>query len=237
MQRAFRFIKGHWQLIGLTVLLYVLWDTDVVWPLRVLIVLFHELSHAVVALSTGGEVLDLTVNRREGGQVTFRGGSFIWTAMAGYLGSLFIGVFLFLMAVTMRFDRIVTAALGVIILLTTALYVRELFAVIYMSLMGVVLVGVGWKLPAQVSDLLLRVMGLVSMLYVPWDIAVDTILTANRTSLQATDAQAVAYQLGLTEKIVGVLWVIVSFGVIAMTLRIALRHPSNLTFAQVHDSR
>ncbi|MCF2906468.1 M50 family metallopeptidase [Octadecabacter sp. CECT 8868] len=231
------FVKGHWQLLVLAALLFALWDTDYVWPLRVMIVLFHELSHAGIALLTGGEVLELTINRREGGQVSFRGGSYIWTAMAGYLGSLFIGVCLFLMGVHTRLDRYVTIGLGLIILLTTVLFVREWFAIAFMTVTAVALIAMGWKLPRQISDLFLRLIGLVSMLYVPWDIAVDTIFTGNRTSLMATDAQAIAYQLGLTEKIVGVLWVIVALTVTALTLRFALRSPSNLVFRSTSDLR
>ena len=227
-----RFVKGHWQLLALAAVLYALWDTDVVWPLRVMIVLFHELSHAAVALLTGGDVMELTINRREGGQVSFEGGSYFWTAMAGYLGSLLVGVFLFLMGVLTPLDRYVTAGLGIIILLTTVFFVRDWFAIAFMTATAVVLTAMGWKLPSQVSDLFLRVIGLMSMLYVPWDIATDTIFTRNRLSLSASDAQAIAYQLGLTEKVVGVLWVIVALLVTVLTLRVALRSPSNLAFVR-----
>ena len=235
MSKLAGFVQGHWQLLVLAALLLTFWNTDVVWPLRVMIVLFHELSHAAVALLTGGEVVELTINRREGGLVTFRGGHYIWTVMAGYLGSLLIGMFLFLMGVRSRFDRAVTVALGGLILLTTVFFVREAFAVVFMVITGLVLIGVGWKLPAEVSDLFLRVIGLVSMLYVPWDIAQDTVFTANRASLMASDAQAIAYQLGLTEKTVGVLWVIVALCVTVLTLRIALGSPSNIGFRAPQD--
>ncbi|KAG1713659.1 hypothetical protein GQR58_002127 [Nymphon striatum] len=169
--------------------------------------------------------------------VRFSGGSYVWNAMAGYLGSLLIGVFLFLMAVLTPMDRIVTVVLGVLILVTTVFFVRDLFAVVFMTAMGVILILMGWALPSQISDLFLRLIGLVSMLYVPWDISTDTIFTANRASLYSSDAQAIAYQLGLTEKIVGVVWVVIALGVTFLTLRVALRWPSNLSLRAQTDRR
>lgn len=216
--------------MALTALVYLFWSSDVVWPLRILIVLFHELSHAFVALLTGGEVIDLTLFRREGGAVTFRGGNFFWTATAGYLGSLLIGVGLMIGAVFSRADRAIVMGLGAVILLTALLYVRDGFALIYMVGTGAAFLGVGWFLPHQVCDLLLRVIGLLSMIYVPWDIAVDTVFTANRMSLQVSDAAAIASRVWLTEGIVGTIWILLSLLIIAATARLTLRSPSNIAF-------
>ena len=59
MQQLKQFLSGHWQLIVLTGLIFALWSTPVVVPLKILIVLLHELSHAGMTVLTGGSVESL----------------------------------------------------------------------------------------------------------------------------------------------------------------------------------
>lgn len=228
MTKIAQFLSGHWQLIGLTALIYVLWDTDVIWPLRVLVVVFHEVSHAVAALLTGGSVESVSFTRAEGGVAWSRGGNMFWIATAGYLGSLLVGAGLFLVAVKTGADRVKAAALGAVLILTSVLYIRDMFPFVFAMLLGGAIILMAWKLPAQVSDLSLRVIGLVSMLYVPWDIGSDTIFSNSSRGSRMSDAQRIAAQTGLTEAIVGVLWLIIALVVIFATLWVALRQPSNI---------
>ena len=157
-------IRGHWQLFALTALLFSLWNTDVIWPLRMLIVLFHELSHGLAAIVTGGEVVELELSRYEGGVAWTRGGSYFWIASAGYLGSLLIGVALFVGAVRTRADKAILTGCGVLILLATALYIREGFTLVFCIATGCAMIAVSVTLPARYADLLLRVIGLSSRL-------------------------------------------------------------------------
>lgn len=206
------------------------------WPLRVLVVVFHELSHAAAALLTGGMVESISFNKNEGGVAWTRGGSGFWISTAGYLGSLAIGAGLFLTAVTTRADRMVAAGVGAVLILTSLLYIRDLFPFAFAVLLGGAIIGMAWKLPAQVSDLTLRVIGLVSMLYVPWDIISDTILPSPNRGQSISDAARLAAQLSLTEWIVGVIWLIIALVVITATLRVALRQPSNISIGRGPDS-
>lgn len=224
-------------MIALTALIYALWNTNVIWPLRVLVVLFHELSHAGMALATGGEVVSVTFHQNEGGLAVTRGGNGFWISTAGYLGSLIIGAALFLAAVLSRADRAVAAGVGAVMIFAALFYMRDLFAVGFTVLIGAVLIVVAWWLHAQVSDLILRVIGLASMLYVPWDIATDTIIPRRFGSDVMSDAASIAGRTGLTEGIVGSVWFILSLIVIFATLRIALQRPSNITFGPQPDSR
>lgn len=52
-----RLLKEHWQLITLTILVFALWQTPVMAPLKIFIVFLHEASHAFMTIATGGEVL------------------------------------------------------------------------------------------------------------------------------------------------------------------------------------
>ena len=230
------FLKGHWQLIALTAVIYALWDTDVMWPLRLLVVVFHEMSHAGAAILTGGSVESISFTGNEGGVAWTRGGNRFWVVTAGYLGSLVIGAGLFLTAVTTRADQGVAVVVGGLLILTSLLYIRDPFPFIFAMLLGSAIIGMAWKLPAQVSDLTLRVIGLVSMLYVPWHLVRTIIFASPFRGAIPSDAERIAIQLGLTEWIVGVIWLIISLVVIVATLRVALRQPSNISFGHDPDS-
>lgn len=227
------YLRGHWQLIALTVLLFALWQTPVVAPLKILIVYLHELSHAIAVLATGGSVESLTVSADEGGLVMARGGNRFLSLSAGYLGSLIIGAGLFVAAVRTHADRVVLGVLGGIILLTTLLYSREIFAVGFGLVAGLAMLAVARFLPRAYSDLILRVIGLASVIYVPYDIFSDTI---QRSHLRS-DARMLAEEFGGATMMWGMLWIVLSFCVLALCLRFGLGADSNIRPTHLSDHR
>ncbi|MFT6271318.1 MAG: hypothetical protein ACJA0F_000150, partial [Dinoroseobacter sp.] len=40
-------LKGHWQLILITIAVFALWSTPLALPLKILVVFLHELSHGL----------------------------------------------------------------------------------------------------------------------------------------------------------------------------------------------
>lgn len=219
-----RVIRGHWQLLALIVLIFVLWPTPLVIPLKILTVFLHELSHALATLLTGGMVESLTIDQNQGGAVWSRGGNRFLILSAGYCGSLLIGVGLFIAAVRTRWDRPVLGLLGVVILLVTALYVRSLFAFAFGVVTGALMIAAARFFSHRVSDLALRVIGLTSMIYVPYDIFSDTIL---RSQLQS-DARMLAEEFAGPTLFWGGVWLVISLGVIILSLRFGLGSDSNI---------
>ncbi|MCH2068410.1 M50 family metallopeptidase [Shimia sp.] len=219
------FFRNHWQLLTLTLLITLLWNTDVLLPLRILTVFLHELSHAVAAIVTGGEVLSLSVSPNEGGLVTARGGSPFWITSAGYLGSLLIGAALFVLALRTHWDRTILAVFGVITLLVAAFYVRDLFALGFALATGAAMLLASHYLSLDINDMILRTIGISSIIYAPLDIFDDTIRRAHLRS----DARILAEQVGGSTLFWGGLWLVISLGVIALTLRYGLPQNSNIT--------
>ncbi|MEQ8255976.1 MAG: M50 family metallopeptidase [Roseovarius confluentis] len=217
-------LRGHWQLLLLVGAIALLWRTPVVIPLKLLLVFLHELGHVLAVLLTGGEVLNLTLDPMQGGAVTSRGGSRFLSLSAGYLGSLIIGVGLFMVAVRTKADRTVLGLLGMTLLAVTILYVRAPFALVFGVMTGVVLLLVAKYLPRDVNDLILRVIGLASMIYVPLDIYSDTIARGWLHS----DARMLAEEFGGTTWMWGGLWLLASGWVIWMCLRRGLGAVSNV---------
>lgn len=217
-------IKGHWQLITLIALVFALWTTPIMIPLKILVVFLHEASHAITALLTGGEVISLSVSPREGGLVVSRGGSRFLTLTAGYLGSLLIGLALLIAALRSQADRLIVGTCGMVMLLITLLYVRDLFAFSFGIGTGLALLAMARFLGHAANDLTLRVIGLTSMIYVPFDIISDTLTRAHLRS----DARMMAEEFGGATQLWGGLWLIISLGVIAAALRYGLGPSSNL---------
>jgi len=219
-----RVLQGHWQLLLLTTFVFALWQTPAVVPLKILIVFFHEASHAIATFVTGGEVVSLSVSPNQGGLVVSRGGSRFWTLTAGYLGSLLIGVSLLIGATRSRADRKIMAVCGVMMLVIAGLYVREIFALAFVIGTGIAMLLSARFLGHNVNDLMLRVIGLTSMIYVPYDIFSDTIARSHLPS----DARMLAQEFGGTPQVWGVLWIAISLIVIGFCMRSVLGRSSNL---------
>ena len=220
------YLKGNWQLIAITALMVALWATPVILPLKILVVFFHELSHGIAAILTGGEIVALSVTPDQGGVAHTRGGSRFMILTAGYLGSLLCGILLLLAGLKSGADRAIVAVLGLVVLLITALYMRDLFPVIFGASTGALMLAMARFLPNAVNDLALRVIGLTSMIYVPRDIFSDTIERAHLRS----DAFMLGELVGGGAQLWGGIWLIISIVVLGVCLRYGLGTNSNITF-------
>jgi hypothetical protein len=218
------FLRGHWQLLCLVAAIFALWSTPLVTPLKILVVYFHELSHALAALLTGGSVERINVSPAQGGFAEIRGGNRFATLTAGYLGSLLLGVVLLLLALRSRWDRVVMGLLGAVTLLVTALYMRDLYTIGFGIVTGGLMLATAWWLPRALNDLVLRVIGVTSMIYVPYDIFDDTI----RRSGLRSDARLLAEEIGGTTVIWGGIWLVIAMVVIVASFRWGLGPDSNI---------
>lgn len=219
-------LRGHWQLILITAVVFLLWQTPVIIPLKILIVFLHEISHALATWITGGDVLSISLSSRQGGLTTASGGNVFVILSAGYVGSLLIGVVVLLIALKSKADHVLMGFLGVATLLITAFYIREWFALGFSVGLGVLMLASARFLPHSINDLALRVIGLTSMVYVPFDIFDDTIARAGVRS----DAYLLAEQFGGATVMWGGLWLLISLVVIGMCLRFGLGARSNIAF-------
>ncbi|MEM9158345.1 MAG: M50 family metallopeptidase [Verrucomicrobiota bacterium] len=219
-----KFFKRHWQLVLMTAVVFACWGLPVVYPLKLLVVFLHEASHAVAALVTGGEVLELGLSPQEGGHVVSKGGNGFLIASAGYLGSLLFGVAIFMSAVRTKWDQVTMVVLGVFIISISVLYAKETFAWAFGLMVGGTMLLAAKFLGKKINDFLLRLIGLVSMIYVPWDIFSDTLA---RSELRS-DARIIAEMYGGTTMMWGSLWLLLSLCVIWWCLKVSLRRKSNI---------
>lgn len=191
-------------LLGLMLVVVILWDTIFVYPLKILVVFFHELSHGVMAVLTGGRVVGIQVNALQGGLCVTEGGNRFLTLSAGYLGSLVWGGFILLSATRGKKQQQATLGLGVLMVLVSLLYVRPWFGFgfIFAILIGAALIYAGLKLNRDWNVIVLKVIGLTSCLYAVLDIRDDILARPGAMS----DARMLAELTHIPTFIWGGLW-------------------------------
>jgi len=158
--------------------------------------------------------------------VLSRGGSRFLILSAGYLGSLVVGMILLFVAIRTHADRAMMGSFGILMLLVAAFYVRDGFALIFCVGAGAMMIAVARFLPRDVNDLILRVIGLTSMIYVPYDIFSDTIA---RSALRS-DARMLAEEFGGATVMWGAIWMVISVYMIWMSCKRGLGETSNITW-------
>lgn len=200
--------------------IYFLWSTPFLYPLKILVVFFHELSHGLAALATGGRVVDIEIVAREGGLCRTMGGNRFLTLSAGYLGSLVFGGLILLAAARTRRDRELAVGLGLLLGLSALLWVRPLlsFGFPFTLAVAAALVLAGLYLPVRWVDVLLSVVGITSMLYAVVDIQ-DDILA--RPHLLESDAARLAALTGVPTLVWGALWIVLAVAGTAFFLHLA----------------
>lgn len=197
-----------WVLAGISLALLMLWRTPVVFPLKILVVFFHELSHALMALLTGGEVLSIRLTMDEGGLCTTRGGIRWLILSSGYLGSLLWGGLILLLAAFSRKDKLLLTTLGVLLFMLSILWLRPLNSLgfLFAMITSCALVASGYYFSDRACGFVLKIIGLATILYVPQDIISDAIWRSTMPS----DARMLGQLTGIPTIIWGGLWLLLA---------------------------
>lgn len=195
-------------LAGLMVAVVILWNSWIVYPLQLLVVFFHELSHGLMAIATGGAIQEIQVVAQQGGTCVTVGGSRFLTLSAGYLGSLIWGGVILVLAARTKRDRFIAALMGGILILASAFYVRPIqsFGFAFGLASGAALIAAGVYLGAAVNDGILKVIGLTSCLYAVLDIKSDIIDRPGPGS----DAYFLAEHTHIPTILWGILWIVLA---------------------------
>ncbi|MBF0589794.1 MAG: M50 family metallopeptidase, partial [Magnetococcales bacterium] len=120
--------KARWILLGMVLLALAAGEVPLLsWPFRLLETFFHELSHGLTAIATGGEIVSIKLMWSEGGLCVHRGGVRLFTAFSGYFGSVLWGAAIFLAAtaVKRRNAVLLSGLLAVTVGLSTLLWMRD----------------------------------------------------------------------------------------------------------------
>ncbi|MDQ7823820.1 MAG: M50 family metallopeptidase [Candidatus Eremiobacteraeota bacterium] len=208
---------------GCVLAAYLLWDTPLLYPLKLFVVILHEMSHGLAALICGGRIVEIKIDPRIGGLCEYLAPpSFfcrVFIASAGYLGSMALGSLILILAARTRFDRHVSLVIGIVVIVLTALYVREPFGIVFCLLFGIFMLVAARFLPGSFNDWLLKFLGMTSCLYAVVDIKEDLI---DRSGI-GSDADAIANMLGFPglSVAIGIAWILLALAILVLSFRIA----------------
>ena len=171
-----------------------------------LVIAFHEFSHAITSCCTGGRVESISLDPHEGGVTHMRGGVQAITLPAGYLGSSLIGMLLTFCGFDIVASKIASIVLGVCFLLTLWWGKKDWLTIGTIVLAVGLLVACWFIAHAEALRFFVLFIGVMSSLYSVWDICDDLILR----KVNSSDASQFAKRYGGSSQCWGIIWSIIS---------------------------
>jgi hypothetical protein len=161
-----------------------------------------------VGVLTCATIHSIELDPDEGGSTSMSGGVRWLTLPAGYLGSSFIGATLIACGFDTSASKIASIVLAVVFLLTLYWARREWLTWILIIFMGGLIVLFWFVADAVALRYFILFMGVMSCMYVLWDVLDDTI----RRKVNASDASAFARICGCCpSQVWGVIWLMIAF--------------------------
>ncbi|WP_430817524.1 M50 family metallopeptidase [Carboxylicivirga sp. RSCT41] len=208
-------------LIGMFIIAILLWDTVVIYPIKIFVVMLHEISHGLMAELMGGDIVKIEINHMIGGSCTTAHPPGFWPAFmiasAGYIGSLILGAIIFLTAARTNYIKFLAGVIGVGSLIITYYVIKsgELFGILFCAGFTLFMFASIKYLPLNILQFLLKFIGLTSCLYVILDIKSDLI---SRTGI-GSDADQIAQMTGIPSITIGILWLVIAIVVVYYMLK------------------
>ncbi|KAF5348724.1 hypothetical protein D9758_006792 [Tetrapyrgos nigripes] len=191
----------------------------IIYPFKLLTVGFHEMSHAFMGVLTCATIHSIELDPNEGGATSMSGGIQWLTLPAGYLGSSLIGACLIACGFDTNASKVASLVLAVFFLFTLWWARRDwLTWVLIAGMTGLILLF--WFVAGGVAlRYFILFVGVMSCLYVLWDVIDDTIAR----KVNSSDASAFAKVCGCCpSQVWGVLWLIVAFVFFALGVIVGL---------------
>ena len=194
---------------------FLLWNTFLIYPIKLFVVLTHEMSHGLSAILSGGKLDSILLTSFLGGESRTIGGNKFIIASAGYLGSLIFGVLLFVSGYREKFRKVFSIVLAILLILFAANYLEGGFGRISAVLFALFFILFPIYLPEIANAYFYKILGIISMAYVAIDIKEDILTNVYRPS----DAQFIAEITSISATVWGVLWIFISILTIVLLLR------------------
>ncbi len=215
--------QKKWLELGILFLLsfivILLWESKIVYPIKMLVIILHEISHAIVAIIAGFKIQSIEVTNNLGGETLITGQNNFFVAFAGYFGSIVFGVLFFISAYNRQLIKIYSLTLGTIILLFTANIFKGEFTIFFGIIFSLLLLILPFIKYEIVTEYIYKFIGLTSILYTLVDVKED-LLTL---SLRQTDAQLLSDITGIAPILWGFFYVLLSLVALIFVFRYAFR--------------
>jgi len=179
---------------------------EYLYPLKLLVVFFHESSHALTTWATGGTVTEFVIHLDQSGYVMSAGGNRFLALSSGYIGSLIWGLSILYASIKMDNHNYILSLLATVIVGLAFVFSADVVTLVFSLIMGAMMILTARFASLMVSGIILKVIGITSMIYVPYDIWMDTILNSTARS----DAFMLAEEVGGTAEMWGMVWILIS---------------------------
>ncbi len=208
-------------LLMVIVALSLSWVPFIHWPFQWLQTYYHEISHGLAALATGGQISRIELNADGSGVCYTRGGSRFIISLFGYIGAVFWGMLIYL-STTIRsakaFQGIILIT-AVLLIITLGGWSRDVATVAILTVL-LALVILHWRLKSIfVTRLFFQFIGIYILL--------DAIKSPLHLidGLDKGDGAILSNISGIPE----IAWVVCWFGIALIGLYICWKHSKKFT--------
>jgi Peptidase M50B-like len=208
----------------------------VLYPFMIFSTWVHEMCHGMAALLMGGKVKKLEIFRNGSGLAyTAVGGSWKvgFVASGGYPGTAVTGCLLLLFRRTTLGPTIGTIGIGFLMTLSCAIWVRNAWGFWVLLSEGIVLMLLGWKLPAHFLDNLFSFLAATCCLNAVERVhdlfAIEDYYVGEEV-VTTSDAHTVAERWGMDYRFWAILWLVSSFVLTALGIIFAFNARENIFF-------
>ncbi|GJE87997.1 M50 family metallopeptidase [Phanerochaete sordida] len=194
-------------IVAIAILWHVPYLTLILYPFKLLTVGFHEMSHAIMGVLTCATIHSIELDPDEGGATRMSGGIPWLTLPAGYLGSSFIGAALIACGFDTNASKVACLVLAGFFLFTLWWARKEILTwVLILGMTGLIVLF--WFVDGGVAlRYFVLFVGVMSCLYVLWDVIDDTIAR----KVNGSDASSFADICGCCpSQVWGVIWLLIA---------------------------
>ena len=218
-------------LIAAAIATILLWQVPggnyILYPFTILATWFHEMGHGLAALLLGGQFEQLQIFPNGSGVAFHRGALFLGpigqalVAAAGPMGPPIAGAVLIQASRSFKVASLSLKILGSFLILSTLIWVRSLFGLIAIPLLGLIILGISLKAPRWVQGFTVQFLGVQAC--VSTYLQLDYLFSASAGPGLHSDSAQIQQQLFLPYWFWGGLMAIASLVILVQSLRIAYR--------------
>ncbi len=147
----------------------ILWQVPLgnylLYPFTILATWFHEMGHGLTAILLGGYFRELVIFpngsgfARYGGEVLLGRLGHGLVALGGPLGPAVAGSLLIFSSRSPRATTLCLQGLGITMLVSTLLWVRSLFGIVFIPLLGLIILGIAYRGNRWLKDFTIQFLG------------------------------------------------------------------------------
>jgi len=196
---------------------FLFWDTYLVYPIKLFVVLIHEISHAISAILSGGKVIAFNIGFDLSGKCETENGNNILIATSGYLGSLLFGLLIFYSTYNKKIGKWLLIIISILILITSVSLMQNISLTLLAVLYSVLLFVSAFFLQIRIDSYILKLFGMLSCVYVLFDIKED-VLSKNSA---ISDASILSDLINVPTIVIGLIWLIISLAGIFLVMKLS----------------